>query len=496
MASLLEAEEICKSFSGNAVLKNISLVLNGGECLALVGENGAGKSTLMKIFSGIYKMDSGRMKIQGDPVEVTSPGMAKACGVSIIHQELSLIPNLTVAQNIFLGNEIRGIFGIDDKAMEEKAGELLRELGIAIEPGTSVVQLTVAQQQLVEIAKVLAGNARIIIMDEPTAALSFEETEKLFAIVENLKKNGKGIIYISHRLEEIYRIAERICVLRDGRIIDIFTPEVPVGRVVEAMVGQSIQNYYPKQKTEPGEVVLEVKGLGDGKHYRDISFTVREGEVFGIAGLVGAGQIPLARGIYGTARVKTGEIFVKGRKMTRHSPKESISGGMALVTENRKEEGLILSMSVKENIGLSPWAPMKYAGGVIDERAERETAEKSVEEYGIKTDSISKEVMLLSGGNQQKVVLAMILVTDPDVVIMCEPTRGVDVNGKVEIYQIINQLLARKKAVLLISSEIPEVLGMSDRIAILNKGQIVRETEEKLTEEEVMYFATGGHERG
>lgn len=496
MESLLKANEICKSFSGNSVLKNVSIELCSGECLALVGENGAGKSTLMKILSGVYKMDSGSIELKGKSVTISTPAEAQEHGISIIHQELSLVPNLSVAQNIFLGNEMTEHLKVNDRAMKENAARILGDLGIEISPDISVMQLTVAQQQLVEIAKVLSRNSEVIIMDEPTAALSLEETEKLFTLMERLRKNGKGIIYISHRLEEIYKVAQHICVLRDGQIVNVFTPEVPVNQVVEAMVGQSIQNYYPKQKTAPGKVVLELKDFGDGKNFQDITLSVREGEVFGIAGLVGAGQIPLARAIYGIGKAVSGEIFLKGKKLVRHSPKESISNGLSLITESRKEEGLILPMSIKENIGLSPWAPMKYLFGIIAERAEKKAAEKSVQNYRIKTESVEKEVMLLSGGNQQKVVLAMILITSPDVVIMCEPTRGVDVNGKVEIYQIINQLVAQKKAVLLISSEIPEVLGMSDRVAIMNKGRIVLQTDEKLSQEKVMYYATGGHERG
>ena len=265
MESLLKASGVCKSFSGNPVLKNVSIELYPGECLALVGENGAGKSTFMKILSGVYKMDSGSIEVKGKPVTISTPGEAQAQGISIMHQELSLIPNLTVAQNIFLGNELLGTLGINDKMMTQKAAEMLDSLGIEIPSDISVMQLTVAQQQLVEIAKILSRNTDIIIMDEPTAALSLEETEKLFAIMERLRKSGKGIIYISHRLEEIYKVAQHICVLRDGQIVNVFTPEVPVNQVVEAMVGQSIQNYYPKQKTVPGKVFWRSKALGMGK---------------------------------------------------------------------------------------------------------------------------------------------------------------------------------------------------------------------------------------
>lgn len=497
MGPLLRASNINKAFMGNTVLNDISIELNAGECLALVGENGAGKSTLMKILSGIYKMDSGSIEINGKSVEISSPKKAQELGISIIHQELNLIPNLTVAQNIFLGREKVTKLQVNEKEMIKEVGNLLNQLGISIQPKLLISQLSVAEQQIVEIAKVLSQNADIIIMDEPTAALSLEETERLFEIMEKLRAEGKGLIYISHRLEEIYKVAQRICVLRDGKLIETLKTSDPVNTVVECMVGQKIDNYYPKKMFNSGNLVLETKNLSDNRNYFDVNLKVYEGQVLGIAGLVGAGQVQLARGIYGISKVEVGEIFLNGEKYTNLSPRNSISRGLSLVTENRKDEGLILPMSIKENIGLSPWAPVNYFAGIVNNLKEKQIAEDSIKRYNIKTDSIDKEVILLSGGNQQKVVLSKILATNPNVILMCEPTRGVDVNGKVDIYNIINYLLEKNKAVILISSEIPEVLGMSDRIAVMYKGRIVHEFDnDGVTQEDVMFYATGGYQHG
>ncbi|WHH56826.1 sugar ABC transporter ATP-binding protein [Petroclostridium sp. X23] len=497
MEPLLRVNNIYKAFMGNNVLNDVSIELYVGECLALVGENGAGKSTLMKILSGVYKMDSGSIEVKGKKVEITSPKKAQELGISIIHQELNLIPNLTVTQNIFLGREKTTHLQIDEAQMNQEAEVLLSQLGISIQPTVLISQLSVAEQQVVEIAKVLSQDADIIIMDEPTAALSLEETSRLFHIMDNLRAAGKSLIYISHRLEEIYKVAQRICVLRDGKVVENLKTCVPVSTVVESMVGQKIDNYYPKKAFKTGKVVLETRNLSDKRNYFNINIQVREGEVLGIAGLVGAGQIQLARGIYGISKVEEGEIFINGEKYTHLSPRNSISRNLSLVTESRKDEGLILPMSIKENIGLSPWAPVHNFIGVINSLAEKKISEKSIEDYKIKTDSIHKKAVLLSGGNQQKVVLSKILATNPNVILMCEPTRGVDVNGKIDIYNIINYLLENNKAVVLISSEVPEVLGMSDRIAVMYKGKIVFETKnEGITQEKIMFYATGGYQHG
>ncbi len=493
LKELLRADNIWKAFMGNQVLRDVSISLNAGECLALVGENGAGKSTLMKILSGIYKMDQGEIRINGQSVVMNTPKDAQRCGVSIIHQELNLIPNLTVAQNIFLGREPMKMGAIDDKRMYQEAREIFDEMQVNIDPSAPIVSYTVAEQQIVEIARVLSQNADIIIMDEPTAALSIEESERLFAIIEKLKKAGKGIIYISHRLEEIFKVAERICVLRDGRLVKSLTPEAKMEEVVEAMVGQSIENFYPKHDVAKGNVIFEARDLTDGKKFFDISFNVREGEVYGIVGLLGAGQTQLARAIYGLDKLTGGEIQLNGRPYTHMTPSESIRAQLGMITEDRKSEGLVQRMSIRENMALSPLAPGHNRIGVIRGAEEKAFAEDGVERYSIKCDAIEQEVILLSGGNQQKVVLSRALATDPKVVIMCEPTRGVDVNGKVEIYRIINDLLAKKKAVILVSSEIPEVLGMSDRIAVLYRGKIALETQNRdLTQEQIMFYATGG----
>lgn len=482
---------------GNQVLKGVSFELHAGECLALVGENGAGKSTLMKIISGIYTKDAGAILIDGKPANPGNPKEAQRLGISIIHQELNLIPNLTVAQNIYLGRETAWHGIINDKEMNRHVREILNEMQVDIDPTSPVAAYTVAEQQIVEIARVLSQNARIIIMDEPTAALSLEETQRLFAIIEKLKKDGKGIIYISHRLEEIYRVAERICVLRDGHLVDVLSTQTPVKEVVEAMVGQSIENFYPKQKFPPGEVLLEVQNISDGKNFFDISFTVRSGEVYGLSGLLGAGQTQIARALYGLGHIESGEIFLNGRPYKHPSPHKSIQSGLGMITEDRKLEGLVQRMSIRENMMLSPFSPAHNGLGIIQKGKEHALAEENQQRYGIKAESIHQEVILLSGGNQQKVVFARTLATAPDVIIMCEPTRGVDVNGKVEIYRIINLLLAQRKAIILVSSEIPEALGMSDRIAILYKGRMVKELiNNDLNQEEIMFYATGGHAHG
>lgn len=497
MEEVLRVTGVSKSFMGNQVLYDISIELCAGECLAIVGENGAGKSTLMKILAGIYSMDSGDIQINGQHVEITKPKDAQKHGIAIIHQELNLIPNLSVAQNMYLGRELSKGITINDKCMCKEAKAIFDDMQVDIDPSAPIVSYTVAEQQIVEIARVLSQNAEIIIMDEPTAALSMEETERLFEIIDKLKKSGKSIIYISHRLEEIFRVAERIYVLRDGRLVKALTKTARVEEVVEAMVGQSIQNFYPKERYEHGDVVFSARGLTDGKRFFDISFDVREGEVYGIVGLLGAGQTQLARAIYGLSKLQGGEIVVCGKYYSHPSPRKSIHRNMGMITEDRKEEGLIQRMSIRENIALSPMAPGHNSLGVINSGLEKDMAEKSVEGYNIKCESIGQEVILLSGGNQQKVVLARALATQPKVIIMCEPTRGVDVNGKVEIYRIINNLLSQKKAIILVSSEVPEVLGMSDRIAVLYKGRMAYEHDNiALTQEEIMYYATGGHARG
>ncbi|MDD4112240.1 MAG: sugar ABC transporter ATP-binding protein [Herbinix sp.] len=498
MDVLLSTDKICKSFMGNKVLNDISIDIHKGECLALVGENGAGKSTLMKIICGIYKADSGSIRVNGKIVNINRPSEAQDQGIAIIHQELNLIPNLTVAQNIFLGKEkTRGII-IDDKNLNSEAELLAMKLGVKINPDQLVSTLTVAEQQITEIVKVLSQNADIIIMDEPTASLSIEETGQLFEIINELRKSGKGIIYISHRLEEIYKVAQRICVLRDGRLVNTFiTEDTQIDAIVKSMVGQSISEFYVKHTYEVGEVAIRVENLSCKKEFYDISFEVREGEVLGIAGLMGAGQTPLARCIYGLDKIDSGSIVIGEKKLKNHLPSISIANSLGLVTENRKEEGLILQMSIKENIGLSPWAPISNQKGIINKKKENDLANHSIEKYDIKANSPHQETVLLSGGNQQKVAIAKVLATNPKVVILCEPTRGVDVNGKVEIYNIMNQLLEQKKAVILISSEIPEILGMSDRIMVIYKGRIVYEAKNiDLKQEDIMAYATGGHQNG
>ena len=498
MGTLLKADHIFKSFMNNRVLNDVSIEVSEGECLALVGENGAGKSTLMKILSGIYKMDNGSIEVRGKKVDISSPIDARKNGIAIIHQELNLIPNMNVAQNIFLGRESVNGLRVNDKEMVAKTEELLGRLGITLDPKQIVSTLSIAEQQIVEIVKVLSENADIIIMDEPTAALSVEETGRLFEIIDELRKNGKGLIYISHRLEEIYRVAQNINVLRDGKVVAICDPKTtPVSKVVEAMVGQSIENFYPKEQFTPGKPKLKVSGLSDDKNYFDISFEVRAGEIYGIAGLVGAGQTALAKSLFGLGTPVSGKVEIDGVGVAVESPGKAIRAGIGLVTEDRKAEGLVLQMKIRENIGLSPAAPVCGLKGIISKLKDEKLAAESIKDYGIKADSMQQETILLSGGNQQKVVLAKVLSTAPDIIILCEPTRGVDVNGKVDIYRIMNKLLGQGKAVVLISSDIPEVLGMSDRIGVLYKGRIVKEMDNQgLKQEDIMYYATGGYQHG
>jgi len=494
--NLLEVHNISKSFMENVVLDDVSISLKSGECLALLGENGAGKSTLIKIITGIYQKDNGKIFLNGSEVEINNPYDAEKNGISVIHQELNLIPNLTVAQNIYFGREPTNKMQINEKIMNEKADVFLKDLGVNIDPKAELVHLSIAEKQLVEIAKALSQNADIIIMDEPTAALSKKEANTLFTIIENLKNAGKGIIYISHRLDEIFKIAHRICVLRDGNLVKnvSVSADVDVNDIVESMVGKHIENYHPKKSFSLGSTALKVHNLSDNKNYYGINFEVRQGEVLGIAGLVGAGQVSMARSIYGLSKFEDGEILFNNKKYSNPTPSDSIYRGMGFISEDRRDEGLILKMNIRENIALSPWAPGSSKIGIINNTVETDLATQSVKDYGIVSENISQEVILLSGGNQQKVSLSKVLSTNPTMIIMCEPTRGVDVNGKVDIYNIMNNLLEKNAAILLISSDIPEVLGMSDRIVVMYNGRITYETKNSdfITEELIMYYATGG----
>lgn len=492
---LLEVRGVSKSFPGVVALSGVNFTLGRGEIHALVGENGAGKSTLMKILSGAYQKDAGEILLDGRPVRSRSPREAAELGISIIYQELNLLPALSVAENIFLSHlPARGPLGILNKRrMHEETAELLARVGLDVKPDTPVGRLRVAEQQLVEVAKALSVRSRVLIMDEPTAALTDAEVERLFAIIRGLKKEGVSIIYISHKLDEVFQIAERITVLRDGEVVGSHeTGAIDKEHVISLMVGRELTALYPKTVVRIGEPVFEVENL-NGPALHNISFRVRRGEILGVAGLMGAGQIALARTLFGVEPKSSGVIRIGGRPVATLTPRRAIRLGLGLLTENRKEEGLVLGLSVAKNIALASMDTVSRWGGLVSRRAEERLAESYVERLSIRTPSVSQIARNLSGGNQQKVVLAKWLNTGPDVVILCEPTRGIDVGAKAEIYRLIGTLVRDGKAVLLISSELPELLGLADRLLVMHEGRIAAELDrEEATPEKVMFFATGG----
>ncbi len=470
---LLEMRGIVKTFPGVVALDGVRLRLHAGEVLALMGENGAGKSTLMKVISGAYLPDAGEVSINGEHVHFSKPLEAREAGVSVIYQELDLIPQLTVRENLFLGREKTGVAGFLTKRQEtEDARKLFEKLGVHVDPEAKIEKLSVAEQQFVEIAKALAVEARIVVMDEPTAALSQREVERLFAIIADLKAAGIGVIYISHRMDEVQQIADRVTVLRDGQYVgDLEASEMDRDRIIHMMVGRSLESEFPKEPAPIGEPVLEVSGLSRGESVRDVSLTLRKGEVLGLTGLVGAGRTETARMLFGADRPDAGTITVHGSEVPLRTPRDAIRHGICLLTEDRKHQGLVLNRSVRENFGL-PNLRRFVRGPFLNETREKQRFQSHLENLSIRTPSDETHARNLSGGNQQKVVLAKWLERETDIVIFDEPTRGVDVGAKVEIYQLMNRLAAEGKAILMISSELPEILGMSDRILVMRDGEI------------------------
>ena len=463
---------IDKSFPGVRALKNVSMKLRGGEVLGLVGENGAGKSTLIKILGGAHRPDAGEILIEGRPVYIPSPTAAQQAGISIIYQEFNLIPDLTVRENIFLGRE-KTRMGFVKAAREHKDTlQLFDKIGININPNACCRELTIAQQQTVEIAKALSVNAKIIVMDEPTATLTVRETGRLFTVIRDLKSQGFGIIYISHRFDEVFEVADRVMVLRDGEHVgteDI--NDITREKLIEMTVGRPIESEFPKRSTRPGHVRLRVEGLCRGKAVDNVSFSVRAGEILGFAGLIGAGRTETMRLIFGADKPDSGRIFIEGRETKIRSPKDAIGNRICLLTEDRKGHGLVLIHSCRENFGL-PNLDRFGRGMFLDQRKERKAFSGFVESLRIKLSSHEQLIMNLSGGNQQKVVLAKWLERNADIMIFDEPTRGIDIGTKYEIYLLMNRLLAEGKAIIMISSELPEVLGMSDRIIVMHDGRI------------------------
>ena len=490
-APLLEMRGIAKSFPGVRALRGVSLSLRSGEVLALLGENGAGKSTLMKVLGGAHRADDGEILIDGSATAFHSPHDSRRAGIAVIYQEFNLIPGLTACENIFLGQEVtRGGF-IAQQQERRRAAELFQRLGVEIDLDLPCRRLTTAQQQLVEIAKALAFEARVIVMDEPTAALTAHEVARLFAIIRDLKKAGIGVIYISHRLDEIFTIADRVTFLRDGANVG----ERPIGQLtrnemIEMMVGRELKDEFPKRTAEIGALRLDVRGLRAGRAVRDVSFSVRRGEILALTGLVGAGRTETVRLIFGADAREAGEIRVDGNMLAIRSPREAIAAGLGLLTEDRKLQGLVLAHSVRENFGLPNLDRLSQRGFVQIGR-EREEFGRFVDTLRIKVPHQEQRAGNLSGGNQQKVVLAKWLARNCDVLIFDEPTRGIDVGAKYEIYLLMNELAAQGKAIVMISSELPEVLGMADRILVMHEGRVTGEIADarRATQEQIMQLA-------
>jgi ribose transport system ATP-binding protein len=488
----VEMKDICKWFPGVCALNQVDFACAQGEVHALVGENGAGKSTLMKILAGAYSNDTGCIVIEGEEKSFSSPKDAQRCGISIIYQEFNLLPELSVAENIFLGREPRRLGFIDNKALKARAAGLLDELGVELDLDRKVKTLGVAQQQMVEIAKALSMNARIIMMDEPSAVVSGKELEALFKMIRTLKEKSAAIIYISHRLDEIFQIADKATVLKDGEIVGtVHTCDVDKSDIIRMMVGRSLDETFPPLNRETGCAVLEVKGLSQGAQLRDISFEVRKGEVLGIAGLVGAGRTALARGIFGADPLEAGELVFEGCRIRRLSPKRSIQRGIALLTECRADDGIVQCLGVRENMSLATINNFSSWGWMRQEK-EREFCQDFIDRFAIATPHQDQKIQFLSGGNQQKAILAKWLNIKPKLLILDEPTRGIDVGAKAEIYELIRKLALKGAGIIMISSELPEILGMSDRVLVMHEGRITGELRpEEASEEAIMLLATG-----
>ncbi len=471
---LLEMRGIIKAFAGNRVLDEVTLCVRAGEVHALLGENGAGKSTLMKVLMGIYQADAGDVLLNGRAVRIAGPKQALDMGIQMIHQELSPVLDMTIAENVYTGAiPTKGPFKlVDDDAMTKGALAVLERVGLDVPPSTRMRSLSIAQMQLVEIAKAVSRNARIIIMDEPTSTLTERETEVLFDQIRRLKREGVAVIYISHKLDEIFEITDRISVLRDGHMIDTLdTKDADRNALISRMVGRELTNIYPKRNVPIGDTLLEVKGLCWKRRVKDVSFTVRRGEILGVCGLVGAGRSETMSALFGTVKKDSGDVFLAGKKVDIQSPRQAVDLGMAFITEDRQVTGLNLIDSVKHNI-TTVYLKRLTVKRLLSEKNERNAADRYIEAMKIRTDDREKRAGLLSGGNQQKVAVSKWLLGDPDVIIMDEPTRGIDVGAKRDIYVLMGELAARGKAIIMISSEMPEVMGMADRIMVLAEGRV------------------------
>ena len=492
---LLEMSGIVKDFPGVHALIDCHFDLRPGEVHALVGENGAGKSTFMNILDGVYKRDAGVIRLKGAEVEIPNTAAAQRLGISMIHQELNLMPHLTVAQNIFIGREPRERLPLvlDERAINENAAALFERLRLHLDPRTKVSALTVAQQQMVEIAKALSFNAAVLIMDEPTATLTDKEIAELFRITRQLREAGVGIVHISHRLQELKQISDRVTVMRDGRVIGtLATPDATIEQIISMMVGRTIFEAAPEVPETPNpEVVLEVRNLNRGRFIRDVSFSVHRGEIVGIAGLVGAGRTEVARAIFGADPIDSGEVLVHGKRVRIQNPTDAVRHGIGYLSEDRKRYGLALGLNVETNIVLASLRRFLNRFGMVRSGLTRSAADDQVKNLAIKTPSLNQTVRNLSGGTQQKVVVGKWLTADTEILFFDEPTRGIDVGAKSEIYHLLNALAAQGKAIVMISSDLPEILRMSHRIVVMCEGRLTGElTAAEANQEKIMTFAT------
>ena len=488
--NLLDMKQIIKSFNGVEVLHGIDFSLRAGTVHALMGENGAGKSTLMKVLAGVHKCDDGEIWLKGKKTEIQSPRHAQELGIAMIHQELSPVPEMTVADNIFLGREPRkGVF-VDYKKMYADTEKLLGEMKVRVSPRAKIGRLKVADQQLIEISKAISLNADIIVMDEPTSAITDQEVEILFKTIADLKKKGTGIIYISHKMDEIFRIADDITVLRDGTYVNSWeAKDIDNNTLIKNMVGRELNEIFPKIKVPAKNVVMEVKHFTIENQFEDISFQVREGEILGIAGLIGAGRTELMNAIFGLEKPDSGEVYFEGKKVEIRRPSDAIRRGIAYVTEDRKNEGLVLEMGVGQNITIASMKTLS-SGIFIKRQEEKKTIDDQIRALRIKVHSPRQLVGKLSGGNQQKVVLAKWMMKNPKLLILDEPTRGIDIGAKSEIYKLMGEFVEKGNSIIMISSEMPEAMGMSDRILVLSNGRLSGElSREEFVQEDIMKMA-------
>ncbi|AXU59545.1 ABC transporter family protein [Clostridioides difficile 824] len=492
---ILKLSNIAKEFPGVRALDNVNFELFHGEVHALLGENGAGKSTMIKILTGAHSKTSGKFIFEGKEIEHISPDISKKIGINAIYQELTVFDELTVAQNIFMGKEINGKVLTNDKKMNEEAKKIFDNMGIDINPNSLVKELSIAQKQMVEIARVLSSETKVLIMDEPTSSISKKETEILFRLINDLKESGVSIIYISHRMEELFEICDRITIMRDGKTISTLnTKDVSSEEeLVNLMIDRKLDQFFPKRKVEIKEEIMRVENLTKNNVFNDISFNIRKGEILGIGGLVGSKRSEIVEAIFGLRTYDSGKIYLNNEEVKFKTPSDAIENGLGLITEDRKGTGLFLQMSVKENTTMAGLKKISKFKSIIDRKKEKEILEKYIEALKIKTPHMNQVIQSLSGGNQQKAIIARWLLLQPDILIMDEPTRGIDVNAKAEIYNLMGDLVESGVSIIMISSEIPELISMSDRIMVMREGHISGFLEgEEMVENNVLKLAFGG----